>query len=133
VWALSFLNAFASFGAKSPRREGSLAALKLPRLDSNPCDFAGYRAPLLSLGETCTLRRTINQALRLGGSMLSARARSQAYGNENLDVVTGTEGPRWEAAFLRYGTVCKTMTIDGSRARVMPMLLRLGAVIRFLR
>ena len=65
--------------------------------------------------------------------MLSARAQSQAYGNENLDVVTGTEGPQWEAACLRYGTVCKTTMIDGSRWRVMPMLLRLGAVIRFLR
>jgi hypothetical protein len=64
--------------------------------------------------------------------MLPARAQSQAYRNENFDVVTGTEGPQWEAAFLRYGTV-KTTTIDGSRGRVMPMLLRLGAAIRFLR
>jgi hypothetical protein len=64
--------------------------------------------------------------------MLPARAQSQAYRNENLDVVTGTEPPQWEAVFLRDGTVCKTTTIDGS-GRVMPMLLRLGAVIRFLR
>jgi len=64
--------------------------------------------------------------------MLSARAQSQAYSNE-IDVLTGTEGPQWEAAFLQYGTVCKTTTIDGSRGRVMPTLLRLGAVIRFLR
>jgi hypothetical protein len=65
--------------------------------------------------------------------MLSARARSQAYSNENLDVVTGTERPQWEAAFLRYGTACKTTTIEGSRGRVIPRLLRLGAVIRCLR
>jgi hypothetical protein len=65
--------------------------------------------------------------------MLSARARSQAYGNENLDLVTGTEGPQWEATFLRYGTVCKTTTIDGSGKRVITVLLWLGAVIRFLR
>ena len=38
--------------------------------------------------------------------MLPARVRSQAYRvcNETLDVVTGTEGPQWEAALLRYGT-----------------------------
>jgi hypothetical protein len=65
--------------------------------------------------------------------MLPARVQGQAYRNETLDVVTGTEAPLWEAAFLRYGTVCKTTTIDGSGGRVMPMLLRLGAVIRFLR
>ena len=65
--------------------------------------------------------------------MLSARAQSRVYRNENLDVVTGTETPQWEVAFLRYGTICKTTTIDGSRGRVMPMFLRLGAVIRFLR
>ncbi len=65
--------------------------------------------------------------------MLPARARSQAYSNESLDVLAGTERPQWEAAFLRYGTVCKTTTIDGSTGRVMPMRLRLGAVTRFLR
>lgn len=65
--------------------------------------------------------------------MLSARSRSQVHSNDNFDVVTGTERPQWEAAFLRYGTVCKTTTIEGSRGRVMPRLLRLGAVIRCLR
>ena len=33
--------------------------------------------------------------------MLSARAQSRVYRNENLDVVTGTETPQWEVAFLR--------------------------------
>ena len=75
----------------------------------------------------------VTQALRLGGSMLSSRAQSQPYRNENLDVLAGTERPQWEAAFLRYVTVGKTTTIDGSRGRVMPMLLRLGAVLKFLR
>ena len=65
--------------------------------------------------------------------MSSTRAQSQPYRNENLDVLAGTERPQWEAAFLRYGTVCKTTTIDGSRERVMPTLLRLGAVMKFLR
>jgi hypothetical protein len=49
--------------------------------------------------------------------VLPARVQGQAdtVGNETLDVVTGTEGPPlWEAAFLRYGTVCKTTTIAGS-------------------
>jgi hypothetical protein len=46
--------------------------------------------------------------------MLPARVQGQAYRVSNaLDVVTGTEGPpQWEAAFLRYGTVCKTTTND---------------------
>ena len=48
--------------------------------------------------------------------MLSARAQSRVYRNENLDVVTGTETPQWEVAFLRCGTVCETTTIDGSGA-----------------
>jgi hypothetical protein len=64
--------------------------------------------------------------------MLPARVQGQAnrVRNETLDVVTGTEGPpRWEAALLRHGTVCKTTTIDGSGGRVVPTLLRLGAVI----
>ena len=65
--------------------------------------------------------------------MLSPRAQSQPYRNGNLDVLAGTERPQWEAAFLRYGTVCNTTTIDGSRGRVMPMLLRLRALMRFLR
>jgi hypothetical protein len=68
--------------------------------------------------------------------MLPARVQGQAYRvrNETLDVATGTEGPPgWEAAFLRYGAVCKTTTIDGSGGRVMPRLLRLGAMIRRVR
>ena len=41
------------------------------------------------------------------------RVRRYRVSNATLDVVTGTEGPpEWEAAFLRYGTVCKTTTID---------------------
>jgi hypothetical protein len=51
--------------------------------------------------------------------VLPARVQGQAdtVGNETLDVVTGTEGPpQWEAALLRYGTVCKTKTMDGSGA-----------------
>ncbi len=52
--------------------------------------------------------------------MLPASVQGQGYrvSNATLDVVTGTEGPpEWEAAFLRYGTVCKTTTtIDGSGA-----------------
>jgi hypothetical protein len=50
--------------------------------------------------------------------MLPARAQRQAFrvSNETFDVVTGTESPLWEAAFLGYGTVCKTTTIGGSRA-----------------
>jgi hypothetical protein len=49
--------------------------------------------------------------------MLPASVQGQAYrvSNETLDVVTGTEGPpSWEAAFLRYGTVCKTTTNDNA-------------------
>jgi hypothetical protein len=49
--------------------------------------------------------------------VLPAGVQGQTYrvSNETLDVVTGTEGPPvWEAAFLRYGTVCKTTTIAGS-------------------
>ena len=50
--------------------------------------------------------------------MLSARVQGQAYrvGGDTLDAVTGTERPQWEVAFLRYGTVCETTTIDGSGA-----------------
>jgi hypothetical protein len=50
--------------------------------------------------------------------MLRARAPRQAYraNGDTLDAVTGTERPQWEVAFLRYGTVCKTTTIDGSGA-----------------
>jgi len=52
--------------------------------------------------------------------MLPASVQGLAYrvSNATLDVVTGTEGPpEWEAAFLRYGTVCTTTTtIDGSGA-----------------
>ena len=51
--------------------------------------------------------------------MLPASVQGQGYrvSNATLDVVTGTEGPHeWEAAFLRYGTVCNTTTIDGSGA-----------------
>lgn len=51
--------------------------------------------------------------------MLPASVQGQAYrvSNATLDVVTGTEGPpEWEAAFLRYGTVCKRATIAGSGA-----------------
>ena len=51
--------------------------------------------------------------------MFPASVQGQAYrvSNATLDVVTGTEGPpEWEAAFLRYGTVRKTTTIDGSGA-----------------
>ena len=51
--------------------------------------------------------------------MLPASVQGQAYrvSNATLDVVTGTEGPpEWEAAFLRYGTVCKTTKIHGSGA-----------------
>ena len=50
--------------------------------------------------------------------MLPASVQGQAYrvSNATLDVVTGTEGPpEWEAAFLRYGTVCTTK-INGSGA-----------------
>jgi hypothetical protein len=68
--------------------------------------------------------------------MLSARAQSQAYSNENLDVVTGTEGPpEWEAALLRRGTVCKATTIDGSGAsdaHVRRWLYKRG-LLRFMR
>jgi hypothetical protein len=66
--------------------------------------------------------------------MLPARVQGQAYrvSDETLDVVTGTEKPLWEVAFLRYATVCKATTIEGSGGRVMPTLLRLGA-LRFLR
>ena len=47
--------------------------------------------------------------------MLPASVQGQAYrvSNATLDVVTGTEGPpKWEAAFLRYGTAWKTTTND---------------------
>jgi hypothetical protein len=68
--------------------------------------------------------------------MLPARVQGQAYRVSNaLDVVTGTEGPpQWEAAFLRYGTVCKTTTMDGSGAsdaRVSRWLYE--RVLRFMR
>jgi hypothetical protein len=69
--------------------------------------------------------------------MLPARVQGQGYrvSNATLDVVTGTEGPpQWEAAFLRYGTVCKTTTIDGSGAsdaRVRRWLYKRG--LRFMR
>ena len=70
--------------------------------------------------------------------MLPASVQGQAYrvSNATLDAVTGTEGPpQWEAAFLRYGTVYKTTTIDGSGAsdaRVRRWLSKRG-LLRFMR
>ena len=70
--------------------------------------------------------------------MLPASVQGQTYrvSNATLDVVTGTEGPpEWEAAFLRYGKVCKTTTIDGSGAsdaHVRRWLYKTG-LLRFIR
>ena len=62
--------------------------------------------------------------------MLPARVQAQAsrVSNENLDVVTGTEGPQWDAGRLRYGTVAKPTTVDGSEASDAHALT-VGAVI----
>lgn len=67
--------------------------------------------------------------------MLPARAQRQAFrvSDETFDVVTGTESPLWEAAFLRYGTVCKATTIDGSRASDAHTPSQISTVRRWLK